>query len=878
MEPERWQRLREIFPVALAEPPGVRLERLAEICGEDTKLRSELESLLAAHEAAAGFLSGPEEGTLEQASLPGERIGPYQVIQRLGAGGMGVVYLALRADGEFERRVALKVLKPGLDSEEVIHRFRTERQILAALEHPNIARLLDGGTTERGLPYLVMEYVEGQPIDTYWEERRLSLRQRLELFLAVCSAVEHAHRNLVVHRDIKPGNILVSAEGTLKLLDFGIAKLLHPELSSSTMGATGLGLQPMTPEYASPEQMRGEHVTTASDVYSLGVLLFELVAGCHPLRSRAASPAEMRRLVMEEEPQRPSLAASANGERLSRQLAGDLDNIVLKALRKEPTRRYGSVEQLAEDVRRFLSGRPVLARPGTLGYRTSKFLRRHRAGAMVAAAILLSVFGFGVAMAALATRLYQEREHAEQQSRRAEQVTAFLTEIFEVSDPLKKAGETITARELLDRGAAKIAVQLRDQPETQATMTMTMGSIYRRLALYDRAIPLLESALNIRRRLHSEQREDVAKVLDELGTARLELGDTEASAAAYGESLAIRQHLVGPEHLTVATSLNYLANVHCANGEYTAAESLYRQALELRRRLLGEEHEDVATSLNNLANAVWLRGESEQAEKLHREALRIRKKLLGDDHIDVSESENNLAVILLQKRDLAPAHELFEAALARRRAHYGDEHPVVVQTLGNLAIVLHEMGQTAAAERLYRQVLAYSRKTFGDRHLAVARAANNLASLLKDRQAWQESERLYEEAIAILRETPGPRQILATTLLALADLELKRGNSTAAELRARQALELFRQVHPARHWQIAAAESLLAGSLIGLGQFGHAEALLLHSQPILAATPGRNAASRNREALQRLIELYRALGRKEVREYEARLAATGTQG
>ncbi|HEX4966023.1 MAG TPA: serine/threonine-protein kinase, partial [Thermoanaerobaculia bacterium] len=806
------------------------------------------------------------------ASLAGERIGPYQVVRRLGAGGMGVVYLALRADGELRRRVALKVLRPGLDSEEAVRRFRTERQILAALEHPNIARLLDVGTTERGLPYFVMEYVEGQPVDAYCEAQGLSLRQRLELFLTICSAVELAHRNLVVHRDLKPGNILVTAEGTPKLLDFGIAKLLNPELSALTLGATAG--QPMTPDYASPEQVRGEHITTASDVYSLGVLLYELLTGRHPYRARASSPAEMRRLVTEEEPPKPSLAV-ATGERFSRQLTGDLDNVILKALRKEPNRRYASVEQLAEDVRRHLTGRPVLARPGTLAYRTSKLLQRHRIGAAVAAVLFLAILGSSVGMGVLAARLARERDRAEQERQRAEQVTAFLTGIFEISDPLQKAGDTVTAREILDLGAAKVTTELQDQPRARAALQMTIGGIYRRLALHERAIPLLESSLATRRRLLGEEHEDVAQSLDELAAVRLDRGETDAAAAAYGQSLEIRRRLFGGESLAVATSLNNLANVHWAKGEYAAAEPLYRRVLELRRRQLGDEHEDVATSLNNLANVLHVQGDLGRAEPLHREALKIRRKLLGDGHPDVGESENNLAAVLWSKGELAEARSLYEAALAVKRARFGDQHPTVVETLGNLGLVLHDLGDDAAAEPLYRQVLAYDRRIFGDRHLEVARAANNLASLRKDQGDLREAEALYKEAVEILRESAGPRHPnLGTTLAALADLEAARGDFAAAEPRAREALEILRQVHPVGHWRIAAAESILAGCLLSLGRRAEAETLLLHSEPILASA-GRNAAARNRDTLEHLIELYATNRPEEASRYRVKLAALG---
>ncbi|MBW8874757.1 MAG: serine/threonine protein kinase [Acidobacteria bacterium] len=864
MDAELWQRIKPLFAQAQVLAPEEWDGFLSACCQDDEALCRELRALLeAGRQASSDFL---EPAAPQPVSLAAQRIGSYQLLRRLGQGGMGEVYLACRADEEYHKRVAIKVLRPGMASEDLVRRFRTERQILAALDHPVIAKLLDGGTTAAGLPYFVMEYVEGQPIDRYCDGHRLTTSQRIELFCQVCEAVQFAHQNLVVHRDLKPANILVTADGTPKLLDFGIAKLLNPELSPAPIGATLAG-RPMTPDYASPEQVRGEPITTASDVYSLGVLLYLLLSGHPPYRASGRSPGEMERVICETVPERMT--------KLIGRLAGDLDEIVLMALRKEPQRRYASVEQLAADLRRHLKGRPVLASGDSLAYRSRKFVGRHRVGVGAVAALALVIVGFAVAMGILAAQLSRERDRAVREQRRAEHVTAFLTGIFEVSDPLKTTGDIITAREILDLGAARIATQLQDQPEARAALTMTIGAIYRRLALYDRAIPLLESALATRRRLLGEEHEDVAQSLDELATARLEKGETDAAAALYGQSLNIRRKLFGNEHLAVATSLNNLANVHWAKSEYDAAGALYRRVLEMRRRQLGEEHEDVATSLNNLANVLHAQGDLGRAEQLHRNALRIRRKLLGDNHPDVGESQNNLAAVLWRKGELAEARSLYETALKVQRARFGDEHPTAVNTLGNLALVLHDLGNDAAAEPLYRQVLAYNRKTFGDRHLEVARAANNLASLRKDQGDLREAEDLYQEAVEILRESAGPRHPnLGTTLAALADLEATRGDFAVAEPRAREALEILKKVHPVGHWRIAAAESILAGCLLGLGHREEAEALLLHSQPLLASAAEGGAASRNRETLKHLVELYETLNRPgEAARYRAKLAA-----
>src|SRR3989449_4643195 len=421
MNPERWNTLKELFGAALELDPGKRSAFLRDACGSDESLRAELESLLASYKRTATSEEKPSPSVdpgLFPGTLIGQRLGSYQVLHEIGHGGMAVVYAAVRADDEYRKTVAIKVVLPGLGSEDILRRFRNERQTLATLDHPNIVRLLDGGTTEQGLPYLVMEYVDGVPIDQYCDSRRLSTSERLLLFRTVCTAVQYAHQNLVIHRDLKPSNILVTADGTPKLLDFGIAKLLNPESAAQPL-LTLPQLRPMTLDYASPEQFHGQPVTTSTDVYSLGVLLYELLTGSLPYDLEGRSPLEMERIISELEPERPSMVVQrmeavasrdrrrtnalaprpASGEgaaqKLGRRLRGDLDNIVLMALRKEPQRRYASVEQLSEDIRRHLEGLPVIARTPTLRYRTSKFVRRHKvsvaAAATVAVALLLGI-------------------------------------------------------------------------------------------------------------------------------------------------------------------------------------------------------------------------------------------------------------------------------------------------------------------------------------------------------------------------------------------------------------------------------------------------------------------------------------------------------
>ena len=450
MNPDRWQRLQTLFNAAVEMTPDQRGAYLADACDDDLSLARQVESLLVSSDEAGQFIEGAVEeaaASAARADMIGRRIGPYEVVGELGHGGMGTVYLARRADAEYESLVAIKLVR-GVHSASLLGRFRSERQILASLSHPNIARLLDGGTTPEGYPYVVMEHVDGEPIDRYCDTRHLPIEARLELFRAVCLAVQHAHKNLVVHRDLKPSNILVTQAGVPKLLDFGIAKLLDPELAEHTVVETGTATRLLTPSYASPEQVRGENITVATDVYSLGVVLYELLTGQVPFHFRGRGALEIERVICEEEPTRPSTLVTRDGDgadtngnapkmsaaelsrarnlmpdRLRRRLAGDLDTIVLKALRKEPNRRYESADQFAEDVRRHLDGLPVIARVDTWTYRANKFVRRHRLGVAAAAVFIVVLLGFATAMAAQARRVARERDVASLERAKAEQVS-----------------------------------------------------------------------------------------------------------------------------------------------------------------------------------------------------------------------------------------------------------------------------------------------------------------------------------------------------------------------------------------------------------------------------------------------------------------------
>src|SRR5262245_8366923 len=492
-------RVARIFGEALERPAAERRAFLDAACASAPELRAEAESLLAAHEQAGGFLdeidTAREAALLDATAEPeppeGRRVGPYRLLREVGRGGMGVVYLAERVEGGFEQRAAIKLVKRGMDTDAILRRFLRERQILAGLEHASVARLLDGGVTDDGHPYFAMEYVDGEPLTVYCENRQLGIEARLRLFEEACRAVQHAHGKLVVHRDLKPSNMLVTGEGRLKLLDFEIAKLLTEDDDATAITLTQVGTRVLTPDYAAPEQVRGEPVTTATDVYALGVVLYELLAGRLPHGGERRSLGEMARAICEEEPRAPSMAAAAQPRR-ARELRGDLDTVVLKALSKEPSRRYASAEALAEDIRRFLSGHPVRARRDTVGYVVTKFVRRHKVGVAAATVAVLSLL-LGLAgtawQAAVAAR---ERDRARLEAERAEKVKEFLVGLFKASDPAESTGEAITARELMDRGAERIEKELAGHPSLQAELFEIVAGISHELGRYEQARSLAE--------------------------------------------------------------------------------------------------------------------------------------------------------------------------------------------------------------------------------------------------------------------------------------------------------------------------------------------------------------------------------------------------
>ena len=882
--------------------------------------------------SSAPTVGGPADatvdhkGTLAAPAPAARRFGPYRLLREIGRGGMGTVYLAERADDQYHKQVAVKLLQAGVERDEIVRRFRRERQILASLDHAHIARLLDGGTSEDGAPYIVMEHIEGRRIDEYCDGNRLTVSQRLRLFLSVCAAVQFAHRNLVVHRDLKPGNILVTAGGEPKLLDFGIATLLETEPSAAAPTGTGLA---MTPEYASPEQARGEPITTASDVYSLGVVLYELLTGQRPYSFKTRAPLEVLRAVVEQEPPRPSTAvermrlrsavseddagpgsldADAVGRaregtpgRLQRRLRGDLDDIVMKALRKEPQRRYASVEAFGEDIRRHLDGLPVAARKGTLGYRAAKFVRRHRVSVAAGAVVLALLVGFAATMAVQSARLARERDRVARERDKAQKVSAFLIDLFKVVDPYQGRA-TVTARDVLDRGAERIDKELADQPEVRSALLDAMGTVYSNLGQHAKARALLNEALDIRRQGTPVDAGAVADTLHNLGDLLAVAGDYPAAEAALREAVARRRQVAGPDAPDVARSLNILGDVLEKKGDYPGAEAVLRDALRLRDRLGGRDHLEVAQSLNQLGLVLMARGDRAGAEDQHRQALAMRRRLLPAGHPTIAQSLNNLALVVQDRGGYDEAEALHRESLAIRRQAFGPVHPRVAMTLSNLGAVLQDKGDYARAEALEREALDVRRKVFGEEHPDVAMSLYRLGGLLHEKGDLPGALGLLNDAAAQQRKLLGPAHPrLAYTLLELAEVRedqgdpaeaeplfrtaadvfqgvgsqhpslgiarrglarvlAKRGQAAEAEALARQALAIFTTAYPPGHREIADALSVLGACLAAQHRYAEAEPLLRRGHAGLAARLGESHR-RTRQARQRLTALYEAWGR-----------------
>lgn len=852
MNSDRWSEIEAVFVEALEHEGAERRRFVEDRCSGDPELAREVATLLNSSDSAEDFLGGmaarigvPTDPEAYSQRLIGKRIGNYRIIRLIGRGGMGAVYLVERDDEQFEMQAALKLLPIGVNSPEARQRFLAERQILARLRHPSIASMVDGGVTDDETPYFVMEFIEGSPITEYCDEHRLDVAERLELFLHVCDAVQHAHQNLVVHRDLKPGNIFVTASGNVKLLDFGIARVMDEE-GVDAMTTLTRRSRPMTVAYASPEQVRGESVTTSSDVYALGVLLYTLLSGRHPYRLPSSSPSEVERVICDEVPTAPSTAVahavqaregeaacepsqratrpevtadlrSTTVQRLRRVLTGDLDTIALTALRKEAHRRYASVSQLADDVRRFQQGLPVAAHKDTLVYRASRFVRRNKAGVAVAGVIvaLLAVLA-GISIRFTMTTATQSRAIA-LEAEATDEVSTFLLDLFRFADADATVGDTVTARAILGRGAEAIAERLADQPELRARMMHVLGLAYFNLGLTDDALPLHEEALMIRRELFPS------------------------------------------DHADVAQSIETLAFDYRMRRNMAEAEPLYREAIAMRRRL-NDQPIKVAPNLEGLAMTIRDLDRPDTAVILMNEAIAIRRRSQGWEHPDMTQSLMGLAYVLRATEQIDSAKVLYEE-VARRYRTMGDSAGALLgQTLNNLGYLHQVKGEYGESEEAYREALKLER-TFG-RPVNELTVMMNLASALDLQGRHEEAKDLLLERIDVVGEHwPHDHWRTGQVLAVAAGALVRYGDTTAAEPLLRQTVDIYTTANGPDHGWTANARASLATALISLGQLAEAERLLLDAYDVLKDLDAAGEWTAGTRA--QLARLYREWGRPE---------------
>ncbi|MFQ5790537.1 MAG: tetratricopeptide repeat protein [Acidobacteriota bacterium] len=776
MATDRWERVKRLFEAALECHPSERRAFLRGAFAFDPSIRKDIESLIASHDEAGTFLEEPpvEDLAGAGAARPGHTttvahpvngapesaeegsIGPYRLLREMGQGGMGVVYEA-EQEKPVRRKVALKLIKLGMDTKEVIARFEVERQALALMNHPNIAKVFDAGASERGRPFFAMEFVHGVPITDYCDKHRLSIRDRLELFIQVCGGIQHAHHKGIIHRDIKPSNVLVAIQDDKpvpKIIDFGVAKAISYRLTQKTV-YTELGQVIGTPEYMSPEQaeMTGLDIDTRTDVYSLGVLLYELLVGAQPFDSkelRARGFDEIRRKIRDEEPPRPSTRLTTLGDAstlaaknrrveppaLEKQLRGDLDWITMRALEKDRTRRYASPHDLANDVGRHLRDEPVMAGPPRTAYRVGKFVRRHRlgvaGGAVVLMAILVGLTGTSIGL----IRARRAEQKASAEAAKAEAINEFLQETLGSANPIEGRGRDVTVLEALETATAKIDAAFAEQPEVEAAVRHTIGLTYLRLGRYKDSERLLQSALRIQRGLAEHNPQELVEYQSTLAVVLHDLGNYDEAERLYREALQSAREFLSEEEATSVK--NNLALLLYDRGDYEAAEPLYREVVASDRKSLGDEHPDLAVSLNNLANLLRDKGDYRAAEPLYREAAAILRQ---ERHPHLAVLLGNLGTLLCGRADYEAAEQTFSEAVSVGAERLGENHPEVANIQRKFGMCLLKQGRNGRAEAQLLAAHRVLRATLGQHHERTAEAAKGLLDLYR---SWGKPQKAAE--------------------------------------------------------------------------------------------------------------------------------------
>ena len=816
MQSADFDRIEEVFHAARALAEPERSAYLDAECAGNAALRQEVESLLASLVEASGdaFLDEPLTSSIAQSAtgadrpdggdphrLIGKTVGPYRVERFLGGGGMGDVYLAVRLE-PFKQYVGLKIIRRGLGSDEVLRRFDFERQILASLNHTNIAKLLDGGITSDGLPYFAMEYVDGLPITRYCDRNKLTVRERLELFRSVCSAVQYAHQNLIIHRDLKPHNVLVTRNSEVKLLDFGIAKIINPNLADVPTAVTQTQYRMLTPDYASPEQVRGEPLTTASDVYSLGVMLYELLVGERPYDLSGRTPAEVERVVCEQEPLRPSTRThtsrveetdSADGnsaaatlrmaspDRLSRLLRGDLDNIIMMALRKEPGRRYATVDLLMQDLDNHVAGRPVLAHRDSRSYRVAKFVRRNRVQTVLGSLLLFLLVGFSLYSASQARKIASERDRAQTEALKAAEVSGFVVGLFENANPTRAPGDTITVRQILDSGVQRVERELADQPALQAELFNVMGVAYQALGRSERAVDLLERSVGIVRDL-PENDQELADNLLTLGLVYNYLNRRAEAQEYLQEFVDLQTERLGPNDPEVLMGRVHLLSAMHQTQPGLVTDSMLAVWSRLESKVDELEQDEAASVMSYVADLLYSRGDYERAEEVGREGLRMYEQIHGRVHHDYITMLHRLNWTLIEMDRAEDAVESTAEAIRIAEELYPEGHRNLASAYSTRGEVLSRMGRFDEAAELHKKDIEIRIRILGDKHSTLARVYRFMGRNESRRDQLDAAAEYYQLGADVFAHSFGVDYVFARQhLLSVADVRFRQRRYAVAE-------------------------------------------------------------------------------------------------
>jgi serine/threonine protein kinase len=861
----RWQQIKSVFEQVADMAGAEQLAQLDKCCGDDSDLRLSVQSLLESdgskRDPLLHAVGAAAESLLEdhRDRLLGTRVGPYRIVSILGHGGMSVVYRGERDDSQYTQVVAIKVMQHATVHPRLRSRLHSERHILAKLDHSSIARLIDSGDLEDGTPYLVMEYVDGESIDSYCDSRTLFIRERLELFISVCAAVHYAHRNLVVHRDIKASNIFVTDEGNPKLLDFGIAKLLAPENLSHTLPVTRLQERILTPENAAPEQVLGRAITTATDVYALGVLLYQLLTGRSPYRLLSYSQLQLERAICMDDPARPSqvVVSKLKGEsdadrsrisdrrglspqRLRARLSGDLDSIVGMAMRKEPDRRYASVEAFADDVRKHLLGQPVRARQGDWRYNFAKLLRRNLLAAVVAGVAFL-----GLALVAGVTlwenhRILQARDATALERDRAQQVSAFMVDVFSQADPFTAQGRVPTAADLLDQGAEKIKGNLNLQPEVRAQLLESIGLAYRRQGTSERAIPLFEQAVAIRRDERPVDIRRLAAALANLSQAQSDAGRLAGAEANIKEAVALSLADGAPPSVETADILYQYGNFSLnAKSDPVGAKKLFSEALAIFRRLPGDQRLGIATTLSALSGAALWSGNFANAEQLLRDSMNLLGATVGRNHPDYAAAMASLGYVLLQLGKYSEAEQMLNEALQIERGDFGAGNQRVASIEANLGTLYERENDPVRAMKITKDALRIISERLTPDHPEIGYFMDAVAKLYLDSGDLDNAEITARKVLAIYEKSLPPRHLyVAATRQLLGEVLLRRGQLIDAERELSAALEIDVSSAGSSDWRAARAEASLGWLLIAKNDAAEGEPMLVAARSKLLSSVG----------------------------------------